>query len=278
MNKIFSWAAVMALMVLCVTAQATNDTSIVTQALPPKIEHAEPLYIDLIRDLGARKGEREWNFATGMTDKLEFDEYEALIEYEWAPINRLGLEVELPFTFYTGNGTERSSERPSHRMEAIKTAIQWTFLVKPKAGVSMAVAYINELEFTDLDKLSFRRMFQGNTFNPFLVIARNWGKGFHTLLYTGPAFTREFGHSGMLWNYQINTNIHYLLPNTRHFVGIEFNKVIEPNNFGMVIRPQMRLEITEQIMIGIVGGISVNRHHERFSTFARLIYEPKPKH
>ncbi|HAI17051.1 MAG TPA: phosphoribosylformylglycinamidine synthase, partial [Xanthomarina gelatinilytica] len=28
---------------------------------PLKILHAEPLYIDLIRDLGARKGEKEWN-------------------------------------------------------------------------------------------------------------------------------------------------------------------------------------------------------------------------
>jgi hypothetical protein len=31
------------------------------EALKPKILHAEPLYIDLIRGLGARKGEREWN-------------------------------------------------------------------------------------------------------------------------------------------------------------------------------------------------------------------------
>ena len=33
-----------------------------------KVLHAEPLYIDLIRDLGARKGEREWNIGLGMTD------------------------------------------------------------------------------------------------------------------------------------------------------------------------------------------------------------------
>ena len=29
---------------------------------PDKVLHAEPLYIDLIRDLGARKGEKEYNF------------------------------------------------------------------------------------------------------------------------------------------------------------------------------------------------------------------------
>jgi len=71
---------------------------------PDKVFHAEPLFIDLIRDLGARKGEKEWNIGLGLTDNLKFDSYGALIEYEWAPINRLGLEVELPFTIYSGSG------------------------------------------------------------------------------------------------------------------------------------------------------------------------------
>ena len=60
---------------------------------PDKVLHAEPLFIDLIRDLGARKGEKEWNVGLGLTDNLKFDAYEALIEYEWAPIDRLGFEV-----------------------------------------------------------------------------------------------------------------------------------------------------------------------------------------
>ena len=60
---------------------------------PDKVLHAEPLYIDLIRDLGARKGEKEWNVGLGLTDNLKFDAYEALIEYELAPIDRLGFEV-----------------------------------------------------------------------------------------------------------------------------------------------------------------------------------------
>lgn len=55
---------------------------------PDKVLHAEPLFIDLIRDLGARKGEKEWNVGLGLTDNLKFDAYEALIEYEWAPIDR----------------------------------------------------------------------------------------------------------------------------------------------------------------------------------------------
>src|SRR6056297_3933720 len=96
---------------------------------PDKVLHAEPLYIDLIRDLGARKGEKEWNIGLGLTDNLKFDSYEALIEYEWAPIDRLGLEVELPFTFYAPvNGTDNVSV-PSDQLNSIKVAAQWTFFV-----------------------------------------------------------------------------------------------------------------------------------------------------
>lgn len=96
---------------------------------PAKVLHAEPLYIDLIRDLGARKGEKEWNIGVGMTDNLQYDAYEALIEYEWAPVDRIGLEVELPFTFYTPlNGTSRELV-PSNQLNSLKVAGQWSFLV-----------------------------------------------------------------------------------------------------------------------------------------------------
>jgi hypothetical protein len=44
-----------------------------------KVLHAEPLFIDLIRDLGARKGEKEWNIGLGLTDRTRYDEYTALI-------------------------------------------------------------------------------------------------------------------------------------------------------------------------------------------------------
>ncbi|MDQ4140755.1 MAG: phosphoribosylformylglycinamidine synthase, partial [Bacteroidota bacterium] len=83
---------------------------------PAKVLHAEPLYIDLIRDLGARKGEKEWNLGLGLTDKLKFDSYEALIEYEWAPIDRLGLEVELPFTFHSPLKSTPKESVPSNQL------------------------------------------------------------------------------------------------------------------------------------------------------------------
>src|SRR5690606_32840927 len=102
---------------------------------PAKVLHAEPLYIDLIRDLGARKGEKEWNIGLGLTDNQDYDSYLALVEYEWAPIDRLGLEIELPFSFYyTSNEKDKT---PKSRLQSLKLAAQYTFLVSEKYKTSM---------------------------------------------------------------------------------------------------------------------------------------------
>ena len=100
-----------------------------------KVLHAEPLFIDLIRDLGARKGEKEWNIGAGLTDNNTYDSYDALIEYEFAPINRLGVEFELPFTFYFANPNDTTNDNPSSKLNGIKTALQWSFYVSEKKSI-----------------------------------------------------------------------------------------------------------------------------------------------
>lgn len=240
---------------------------------PVKVLHAEPLYIDLIRDLGARKGEKEWNLGFGLTDNLQFDEYEALIEYEWAPINRLGLEVEVPFTFHSPvNGAPKDSV-PSDRMESLKLAAQWSFFVNDKIATSMALGYINEFEFSDFRSFG-KPLISGNVYNPFLVVAKRWGSNFHTLVYTGPVIAQHFQHNAWSSHFEINSNVHYMITGTRNFVGIEFNKSVYDDRFGMTMRPQMRLGIADNLLVGIVAGIPVKRVNERFSAFVRLIYEP----
>jgi len=149
---------------------------------PDKVLHAEPLYIDLIRDLGARKGEKEWNVGLGLTDNLKFDSYEALIEYEWAPIDRLGLEVELPFTFYSPvNGTANDSI-PAHRLNSLKVAAQWSFFVSEPTSTSMAIGYINEFEISD-----FFRYCVYVFFIPFLDFlaapVKHWSKSWNFQAY-----------------------------------------------------------------------------------------------
>lgn len=240
-----------------------------------KVIHAEPLYIDLIRDLGARKGEKEWNIGLGLTDKNSFDEYTALVEYEWAPIDRLGLEVELPFSLYYRNAQRTNA--PSSRLNSLKIAAQYSFYVSSKHQTSMAFGYIHEFELNEFNKYGSESIFTGNVYNPFFIVAKRLGSNFHSLLYTGPAFSHHFSDQSMATTWQINSNLHYMIPKTRNFIGIEFNKEVKRHDFDMTIRPQMRVEISENLMIGIVTGIPINRENERFSSFLRLIYEPKHK-
>lgn len=242
----------------------------------PKVLHAEPLYIDLIRDLGARKGEKEWNFGFGLADNLEFDSYEALVEYEWAPIDRLGLEVEVPFTFYSPLKGTANDSIPANRMNSLKIAAQWSFFVNERYATSMALGYINEFELSDFQNFG-KPLIKGNIYNPFLVVAKRWGNNIHSLIYTGPMIEQTFKTNDFHFAYDINTNFHYMITGTRNFIGVEFNKSIEKKDFEMTIRPQMRIGISENFLIGIVAGIPVTRENERFSAFARLIWEPKHK-
>lgn len=245
------------------------------KAGPAKVLHAEPLYIDLIRDLGARKGEKEWNVGLGLTDKNTFDEYTALVEYEWAPVNRLGFEVELPFSFYYP--TREDAISPQSRLNSFKLATQYTFWVSDKWNTSAAIGYIHEFELTPFINYSSGYLFEGNLYNPFAVIAKRWGNNFHTLLYTGPQIASHFKDPSPSVQWQFNTNFHYMIPGTRNFIGVEFNPCVSSTDFDMTIRPQMRLLVTDQLMLGIVTGIPISRESERFSTFLRLIYEPHHK-
>ena len=240
---------------------------------PDKVLHAEPLYIDLIRDLGARKGEKEWNLGLGLTDNLDFDSYEALIEYEWAPADRLGLEVELPFTFYAPvNGTEKDAV-PSHQLNSLKIAMQWSFFVSEAMATSMAIGYINEFELSDFRNFG-KTLIRGNVYNPFFVAAKRWGQNFHTLVYTGPMIEHNYDTNKVHTTFDINTNFHCMIPGTRNFIGIELNKTLDKSDFDMTLRPQMRVGVTDHIMIGIVAGVPISRENERFSSFLRLIWEP----
>lgn len=242
---------------------------------PDKVLHAEPLFIDLIRDLGARKGEREWNIGMGLTDRLHYDRYLALVEYEWAPVNRLGLELELPFTFYYPTVKDAGNQAPGSKLNGLKAAAQYTFFVSQRLKTSLAAGYLNELEMPEFRANSMRPT--GNVYNPFVVAAKRWGDNWHTLLYAGPVIHHDFAGKKIHTLAQWNTNLHYMISGTRNFIGVELNKEIAHGDFGMTVRPQMRLGIKDNLLIGIVAGVPVNRKNERFSTFFRLIYEP-PHH
>lgn len=239
----------------------------------PKVLHAEPLYIDLIRDLGAHKGEHEWNIGFGIKDNLKYDTYQALIEYEWAAVDRLGLEIELPFTFVARNNGYENDSLPQSRMESLKLATQWTFLVLPQHNVSLALGYIHEFEFSPLRNFG-KPLFTGNIYNPFFIAAKRFGNNYHTLIYTGPRIEQEFRTGKWHSSYEMHTNFHYMISGTRNFIGVEINKYIIDKNLEMVLRPQIRVGIADNFLIGIINGIPLRRESQRFSSFMRIIWEP----
>jgi hypothetical protein len=243
---------------------------------PSKVLHAEPLYIDLIRDLGARKGEKEWNVGLGLNDKLQFDSYEALIEYEWAPIDRLGLEIEVPFTFYSPIRDTPRDSIPANRVNSLKLAGQWSFFVNDRLSTSMAIGYINEFELSDFRNFG-QPFIKANVYNPFFIVAKRWGSNWHSLIYTGPIIEQEFETGQFHQSYEINTNFHFMIPGTRNFIGLEINKIVDQGLWEATLRPQMRVGIADNLLIGIVAGIPINRERERLSSFVRLIWEPGHK-
>ena len=163
---------------------------------------------------------------------------------------------------------------PSNQLNSIKIAAQWSFFVSEPMATSMAIGYINELELSDFRNFG-SPFIKGNIYNPFLVVAKRWGNNFHSLIYTGPMMEQNFKTNKINTTYDINTSFHYMITGTRNFIGVEFNKTLDDKYFNMTIRPQMRLGIADNLLIGIVAGIPVSKENERLSSFVRLIWEPE---
>ncbi len=240
--------------------------------LPPKVKHIEPLFVDLIRDLGARKGEREWNIGLGSAHLNDHVELTTLVEYEFAPVNRLGFEVEIPFTFSFGTGNQ-SEPLPGNRLDGLKLATQYTFLVSPRFNTSAALGYLNEFELTSFSKYGKERVVRANLMHPFLVIAKSWKNNIHTMLITGPEWEKELRSSNSEMFFHINGSVHYAVPSTKSVIGLEVNTLMAKDFTSVVLRPQMRMTVSKTSKIGLVAGIPMDTRYDSYSFFLRWIYE-----
>lgn len=237
----------------------------------PKVSHVEPLYIDLVRDLGARKGEKEINLAADFRNIRNYNEYGILAEYEFAPINRLGLEIETDFLFF--KRTDPADEIPKNKLDNLKISAQYSFFVSPEYKTTLAIGHTQIFEFTDFSRYGKSKLITGLVYSPFFVAAKRWGDNFHTLLLAGPQIEHELGEDDTFVNWQINTSFFYSVPQTHHFVGIEFNKEIIDGEFEMTMRPQAKIQLNEELAIGLVAGFPMRNNGEKISSFFRVIYE-----
>lgn len=244
----------------------------IAQTKPDKVSHAEPLYFDLVRDLGARKGEKEINVGAGFTNITNYNEHAFLIEYEFAPINRLGFEAEADFSFF--RRTNPFSEIPNHKLECLRFSTQYSFFVSTKLKTTLAVGYTQIVEFTDFKNYGKTNFFTGTVYNPFFVAAKRWGNNFHSLVYVSPLLENDFTTNKLAVNWQVNTSFHYVIPQTKHFIGVELNKEINNGKFEMTVRQQVKIKFNQKLALGIVTGIPINKPNESCSSFLRIIYEP----
>ncbi|MGJ1224708.1 hypothetical protein K2F45_01320 [Sphingobacterium siyangense] len=225
-----------------------------------KVHHAEPLYNDLVRDLGARKGEKEFNLGADITRTSLKDDFGYLMEYEFAPIDRLGLEVETDFTYVKS----RIANVPStNQLERLRLSSQYSFYVSKKNAATLAVGYTQIFNFVN----------GGTAFNPFFIAAKNWHRHWHTLIYTGPEIAYQYGTSKTAMDWQVNTSFHYTVPNTDHFVGVEINQEISSEGIHTVLHPQIKLGLSKKLAVGVAIGLPIGGAENRLSSFLRIIYQ-----
>lgn len=241
-----------------------------TDALP-KVSHAEPLYLDLVRDLGARKGEKEFNIGADFRDFRTYREHAFFAEYEFAPVNRLGVEVEADFSFFDASANHPS---PSNKLEALRLATQYSFFVWEEKKLTLAIGYTQIFEFTDFGNYGSGKLITGAEYNPFFIAAKRWGDHVHTLLFTYPLLEHDFSDGSLDFSWQINTSLLYNVPGSRHYVGLEVNQEITDGSVETTVHPQIKIKLDNHSALGLVTGCPVDRKGEGFSSFIRFIYEP----
>ncbi|WP_099598091.1 HAEPLYID family protein [Reichenbachiella sp. 5M10] len=243
-------------------------TIVHSYAQSPKVHHAEPLHVDLVRDLGARQGEQEINLGWEVSKRSNYYVHQNFVEYEFAPIDRLAFEVEIPFALYQPKNTEPTpSSIPDNHIEGVKLASQYTFLVSPPLQFSMAVGYMQEFELG-----SRHPSIQGYVYHPFLVVAKRFGKQWHTLFYTGPKWSCDLDQNTETRTIA-NLSLHYTIPRTSYLIGLECDSEWQTELHAIVLYPQAKLHISQPLMLGVLMGIPLQQSYSRQSFMLRLIYE-----
>ena len=247
------------------------------------------MYLDMPAELNVRKGYKEINVGYGMAGFKDFNGIRALAEYDFAPMDNLGFEIEMPFIFVN----YKNMQNPNSSVEqdvivpeeggntqsamALRLGFNYTLHSFIKAKTTISIGYFNEFESSPF--VSFGKpLIEGNVYNPFFSVAKIWGNRFHTIIYAGPAVRQTFENNESKTVFRFNPTVSYRFGNgnKESYAAIELNHTWAKGNAGeMVVRPQIQIEFSEKWKVGFVGGIPVATANNLIgSGILRLIYCP----
>ena len=254
-----------------------------------ELKHYMPMYLDMPAELNVRKGYKEINIGYGMADFRDFSGIRSILEYDFAPINNLGFEIEVPFIFVnykhpqptiTGTDDVIVPEEGGNVQSAMamRLGVNYTLHSFDKAKTTISIGYFNEFESSPFKHFG-KPLIEANVYNPFFSVAKIWGKRFHTMIYAGTATKQEFENHHTKTVFRFNPNISYRFgkDDKENFIALEVNHTWAKDDAGqMVLRPQFLLQIAPKWKCGFVGGIPVaTNNHLNVSGILRLIYSPK---
>jgi hypothetical protein len=213
----------------------------------PSVHVPEPMVFDLVRGLGAHRGEFEVNVLSQFPiNRRNARTIDWAPEVEYAIIDGLGLELELPF-------------KDDH-LEAIKLAAQMTFsslfrrpflhgvqvigeYLRTEEAVEVAALYVPAFRFHEhlsgLAMIGVRTEFGGEAERP------------ETFLLNGTLFLEESRESA---------------------AAVELNFAATRDTHTLLVMPQIMHEITENWTIQAGAGVELGEAEKNWIAAARLIW------
>lgn len=188
----------------------------------------EPMMFDLVRGLGAHKGEFEFN-TLAWAQVHPFGGVNWAPEVEWAFADRFALEFELPMR--------------NARVEALKLAVQGT-MAEARPKFIHGWQLIGEYHIHE-------RAFEAT---PLYLAGRRLGKRVSIFGMLGPrAHIGARGlHTALIANPSIFVDVHEVLT-----LGIENNGVVDGRRSRLRVLPQVHVQVNRHLRLQAGGGLEV---------------------
>jgi hypothetical protein len=238
MMRIATATTLLATMLLAATGAAAQTAY---PAIP------EPMIFDMMRPLGAQKGEMEVNALAMTTSPFRPREAEWAPELEYAFADGKAIEFELPF-----NGA---------RLEALKLGLQAAFGASADGRSAHGVQYLGIYD-RDTGRYSNALLYMaGHRFNA------RWST-MNMIGLDDIALKRRNGRNAMLLNHATFYDV-----NAGTVAGVELNVAGGAERLVRVA-PQLHQRLADKINVQAAAGVEKHRHHRvRPALGVRLVRE-----